>query len=41
VGALFVELAHEDKPVAAASANWDVELELGSGVFVRLRRGAC
>jgi hypothetical protein len=41
VGALFVELAQEDKPVAAASANWDVELELGSGVFVRLRRGVC
>jgi len=39
--ALFVELAQEDKPVTAASANWDVELELGSGVFLRLRRGAC
>ncbi|MHB8391661.1 MAG: IS66 family insertion sequence element accessory protein TnpA [Acidobacteriaceae bacterium] len=38
--ALFVELAH-DKPVATAASNWDVELELGSGVFLRLRRGAC
>jgi hypothetical protein len=39
--ALFVELAQADKPVAAVSARWDVELELGSGVFLRLRRGAC
>ncbi len=39
--ALFVELAQVDKPVAAVSAHWDVELELGSGVFLRLRRGAC
>ncbi len=38
--ALFVELAH-DKPLATAASNWDVELELGSGVFLRLRRGAC
>ena len=41
VSALFVELAQAESPVAAASASWDVELELGSGVFVRLRRGAC
>lgn len=39
--ALFVELAPEDNPAAADSARWDVELELGSGVFLRLRRGAC
>lgn len=39
--ALFVELAQEDKPVAAQSANWDVELELGSGMFLRLRRRPC
>lgn len=39
--ALFVELAQEDKAVAGASTRWDVELELGSGVFLRLRRGAC
>lgn len=40
-GALFVELAGEGKPPAAASAPWDVELELGAGMFVRLRRPAC
>ncbi len=40
-GVLFVELTREQQPVAAVSAGWDVELELGRGVFVRLRRGAC
>lgn len=40
-GALFVELAEEDKPVVAAPAHWDMELELGAGVFLRLRRAAC
>ena len=39
--ALFVELAQEAKPIAVVSANWDVELDLGSGVFLRLRRGPC
>lgn len=39
--ALFVELAQEEQPIVTASASWDVELELGSGVFLRLRRGAC
>lgn len=39
--ALFVELAQEDKPVAVVSAHWDVELDLGHGVFLRLRREAC
>lgn len=39
--ALFVELAQEDKPAAVISANWDVELDLGNGVFLRLRRAAC
>ncbi len=38
---LFVEIAQAEPPVAAISARWDVELELGSGVFVRLKRGAC
>lgn len=34
--AAFVEL----EPVApAASPRWDVELELGEGVYLRLRRG--
>ncbi|MHB1528606.1 MAG: IS66 family insertion sequence element accessory protein TnpA [Acidiferrobacteraceae bacterium] len=40
-GALFVELAQAEPPVATVSARWDVELELGRGVFLRLRRGAC
>ena len=39
--ALFVELAQEAKPDAVVSANWDVELDLGGGVFLRLRREAC
>ena len=42
-GALFVELAPDDdaKPIAAVATHWDVELELGSGVFLRVRRSAC
>ena len=40
-GALFVELAEEDKPVTTVSEGWDVELELGAGLFLRLRRGRC
>ena len=40
-GALFVEIAEEDKPVTAVSEGWDVELELGGGVLLRLRRGTC
>lgn len=39
--AQFVELVQEDRPISAASSIWDVELDLGSGVFLRLRRGAC
>ncbi len=39
--ALFVEVAQEDKPMATVSARWDVELDLGGGVFLRLRREAC
>jgi hypothetical protein len=39
--ALFVELAPVAEPVAADAARWDVELEFGGGVFLRLRRGAC
>lgn len=39
--ALFVELAPEQLPLNAAASNWDVELELGGGVFLRLRRTAC
>ena len=40
-GTLFVELADGDKPVVSPSAAWDVELELGAGMFLRLRRPAC
>ncbi|MHB8409120.1 MAG: IS66 family insertion sequence element accessory protein TnpA [Acidiferrobacterales bacterium] len=40
-GALFVEIAEEDKPVTTVSEGWDVELELGAGLFLRLRRGRC
>jgi putative transposase len=39
--ALFVELTHEEKPVATVTPSWEVELELGRGVFLRLRRTAC
>jgi hypothetical protein len=39
--ALFVEIAQETKPVAVVSARWDVELDLGHGLFLRLRREAC
>ena len=34
-GAAFVELS------AAQPASWDVELELGAGVVLRVRRPAC
>jgi transposase-like protein len=36
--ALFVEL---EQPTHAPSPVWAVELELGGGVFLRLRRAAC
>ena len=39
--ALFVELTPEEKPVGAVASGWDVELELGRGMFLRLRRAAC
>lgn len=39
--ALFIELTEEVKPVAAASPAWDVELELGRGVVLRLRQAVC
>jgi len=35
--ALFVELS-QDVP---ASRSWDVELQLGAGVYLRLRRAGC
>ena len=36
--ALFVEI---EQPTHALSPAWDMELELGAGMFLRLRRGAC
>jgi transposase-like protein len=39
--ALFVELAREERPMAVVSPSWDVELDLGNGAFLRLRRAAC
>lgn len=39
--ALFVELAQEEQPMVSASASWDVELDLGRGAFLRLRRATC
>jgi len=38
--AVFVELAPEDA-LATAAPTWDVELQLGSAVVLRLRRPAC
>lgn len=40
-GALFVELTSATPPMATPSASaWDVELTLGAGVVLRVRRGA-
>lgn len=39
--ALFVELAQEEKPVTVVMPRWEVELELGRSVVLRLRRTAC
>lgn len=39
--ALFVELAEEEKPITAVASAWDVELDLGRGVCLRLRHAAC
>jgi len=39
--ALFVELASDKQPVSAEFPAWDMKLELGAGMFLRLRRGAC
>ena len=38
---LFVELAPDSKPASATAVHWDVELELGAGVILRLRRAPC
>ena len=42
--ALFVELAHpaqtQTSPTSPGTGGWEVELELGAGVVLRLRRAA-
>ncbi len=38
--AVFVELSSADAPGAVASP-WDVELQLGKGMFLRLRQSPC
>ncbi len=38
--AVFVELSRSDAPCAVLSP-WDVELELGKGMFLRLRQSPC
>ena len=38
---LFVELAPEANPIIASSSAWDVELDLGAGMVLRLRRSSC
>jgi len=34
----FVELMPPDRPISAMSRDWDLELELGDGVVLRLAR---
>ena len=36
---VFVELPADEKPAEASVPPWEVELELGGGVRLRLRRG--
>ena len=38
--AIFVELSGDDAPRAVVSP-WDVELQLGNGMFLRLRQTSC
>lgn len=38
--AVFVELSRDDAPCAVVSP-WDVELQLGNGMFLRLRQSSC
>lgn len=38
--AVFVELSRDDGPCAVTSP-WDVELQLGNGMFLRLRQSPC
>jgi len=37
---IFVELSRDDAPGAVVSP-WDVELQLGNGMFLRLRQPSC
>jgi len=37
---VFVELSNAESPGAVAP-GWDVELQLGAGVYLRLRKGPC
>ncbi len=39
--AVFVELSQAEQPSSAAALSWAVELDLGCGVFLRLRRAGC
>jgi transposase-like protein len=34
----FIELTHVAKPSATQQSHWDLELEFGSGTFLRIRR---
>ncbi|HFQ4951502.1 TPA: hypothetical protein ACGUO9_004591 [Vibrio vulnificus] len=37
---MFVEITQPDEPGYSEPANWDIELELGQGVILRMRH-AC
>jgi len=39
--AVFVELTTSDAPPTVLPPAWDVELELGTGIFLRLRQSPC
>ncbi len=39
--AVFVALSSADAPPDAVASPWDVELQLGAGVFLRLRQPPC
>jgi len=39
--AVFVELTTSDAPPPVVPPSWDVELQLGNGMFLRLRQSSC